>query len=305
MATAGPAVTKAPTSGGFGLTQHRPINIWPQFFAPNGAARGTLNRWAPFSRNLSHHPVANVLRLHAKHGRQLGGASGLTDGSFNGLHEAITHHVDSLCQHSVEAPLSPPVYAVEVTNDPISRVLNLARDSGWSQVELARRVGVSTQNITNWKKRGIPADKLPDVAEALGCSVDYLLGRNMVEDSVISRIAHTNTLYAYTVPPTKTSEEIVSGLDLGSEFRYALSDDALAPELPKGTDLVWSTTKKPSVGSVVLVVDEHDQLHARRYAQGRSPAEWTARAPNPNYASLEADGLRIAAVAAYEMRAMP
>lgn len=61
----------------------------------------------------------------------------------------------------------------------IDTVLDKASDLGWNQVELASRLHVAPQFITNWIKRGMPADRLEDAADALGCSIDELLGRKV------------------------------------------------------------------------------------------------------------------------------
>ena len=60
---------------------------------------------------------------------------------------------------------------------PIDRVLALARERDMDQTALARAMDVQPQHVTNWKTRGIPAAQLPIAAKVLGCSVDYLLGR--------------------------------------------------------------------------------------------------------------------------------
>ena len=296
------------TSGGFGLTQHRPINIWPQFFAPNGAARGTLNRWAVLS---GHAPASLPHRRGLRgHADSVGQGGHATSGQCSLLDDGgvgSDFHIRECASITNERQDPGTIKSVSSIGQ---RIKEARLRLGISQVELAKRAGVSTGTIGNLEAgtRQQPRDLVP-IAQALKVTPDWLFSGDEPSSGAnplgISLTDLPKSLYAYTVPPTKTREEIVAGMELGREFRYALEDDALAPELPKGTDLVWSTTKKPSVGSVVLVVDEHDQLHARRYAQGRSPSEWTARAPNPNYASLSADGLRIAAVAAYEMRAMP
>ncbi|MDP4300366.1 helix-turn-helix domain-containing protein [Leptothrix discophora] len=45
-----------------------------------------------------------------------------------------------------------------------------------NQTKFADAIGVSPQHVTNWKKRGMPADWHVAVAHALGRSVDELLG---------------------------------------------------------------------------------------------------------------------------------
>lgn len=60
---------------------------------------------------------------------------------------------------------------------PIDRALRMARAKGWNQTRFAAELQVLPQDITNWKKRGLPSDKYVSVASALGCSVDELVGR--------------------------------------------------------------------------------------------------------------------------------
>lgn len=61
--------------------------------------------------------------------------------------------------------------------EPIVRALRWAREKGMNQSGFAAHVGCSPQDITNWKKRGMPAEWHAVVASALGRSVDELLGR--------------------------------------------------------------------------------------------------------------------------------
>lgn len=58
-----------------------------------------------------------------------------------------------------------------------TRMMRWAADSGWSQSELANHLGVSPQNITNWKSRGVPSDRYADIAALFARSVDQLLGK--------------------------------------------------------------------------------------------------------------------------------
>jgi transcriptional regulator with XRE-family HTH domain len=60
---------------------------------------------------------------------------------------------------------------------PIDRALMWAKERGWSQSDLAREIGVTPQDITNWKKRGMPPEWYEKTAEVLERAVDELLGR--------------------------------------------------------------------------------------------------------------------------------
>ncbi len=81
-----------------------------------------------------------------------------------------------------------------------------------------------------------------------------------------------------------------------------MPDDAAAPDFPKSMEVVWSTSKAPQFGSLVMVRDKHGQLHAREYRQGKHPGHWLAASLNRAYASFDSDedGLQIVAVAAFK-----
>lgn len=57
------------------------------------------------------------------------------------------------------------------------RMIRKANEREWSQSDLAIRLGVSPQNVTNWKRRGVPPEQYVRLADVLDCSLDDLLGR--------------------------------------------------------------------------------------------------------------------------------
>lgn len=59
----------------------------------------------------------------------------------------------------------------------MKRIDALLRERGISAAEFARRLGVLSAHVSNWRRRGIPTDRLPRVADVLGVSVDTVLGR--------------------------------------------------------------------------------------------------------------------------------
>jgi hypothetical protein len=97
--------------------------------------------------------------------------------------------------------------------------------------------------------------------------------------------------------PTITWEALVGNVP-ESLFVLALRDDALAPDYPKGTAVVWSKTRAPRPGRLVLVRDAHGRDHARLYQEGKAPGEWHAAALHRGFASLDpkGDGLQVLAV---------
>lgn len=61
---------------------------------------------------------------------------------------------------------------------PIDRALAWAKARRWNQRQLADELGVSSANVTNWKRRGLPPDLHQAVADVFNRSVDELLGRS-------------------------------------------------------------------------------------------------------------------------------
>ena len=59
-------------------------------------------------------------------------------------------------------------------------ILALMKENGISQKELCEKIGVNKQAFTNWKNGTHSSYKkyLPQIADAIGVSVDYLLGKS-------------------------------------------------------------------------------------------------------------------------------
>ena len=51
------------------------------------------------------------------------------------------------------------------------KALDKAIKAAGSPTELAKRIGATPQNIFNWRKRGVPAERVPDVVDAVAGAV--------------------------------------------------------------------------------------------------------------------------------------
>lgn len=88
-------------------------------------------------------------------------------------------------------------------------------------------------------------------------------------------------------------------------FRTILADDALAPDHPAGTEIVWTTRRRPAPGRLVLVKDRHGQVHARQCHQGRAPGQWIAAPISPAYVAFDSLEEGIELLAVYKGRLEP
>ena len=60
------------------------------------------------------------------------------------------------------------------------RILQIIEESGFTEYRVAKETGISNSLFSLWRKKptsNIYASKLVLIADYLGCSVDYLLGR--------------------------------------------------------------------------------------------------------------------------------
>ncbi|MCG5031875.1 hypothetical protein MAF45_10555 [Mesosutterella sp. OilRF-GAM-744-9] len=59
----------------------------------------------------------------------------------------------------------------------MQKIVSLLKERNIKAAEFARLMGVQSSYVSNWKRRGIPADRLPRAADVLGVGIDVLLGR--------------------------------------------------------------------------------------------------------------------------------
>ena len=64
------------------------------------------------------------------------------------------------------------------------KIIQLSKQNGWSQEELAMRIGVSRQSVSKWESMSsLPdLDKIIKLSEIFGVSIDYLLKDDMDEE---------------------------------------------------------------------------------------------------------------------------
>ena len=67
------------------------------------------------------------------------------------------------------------------------KIMTLRKKNGWSQEELAEKVGVSRQSVSKWESmQSVPdLDKILVLAQVFAVSTDYLLKEEMEEEETV------------------------------------------------------------------------------------------------------------------------
>jgi transcriptional regulator with XRE-family HTH domain len=107
--------------------------------------------------------IGSLVRCHAAH---------IKHGVYSMSNTACNKYINGLFSIAAVVP-------TDRNKRSIDRALDLAKSRGMNQSKFAEKMNVGAQDITNWKSRGMPTDKLEDAADTLHCSVDFLLGREV------------------------------------------------------------------------------------------------------------------------------
>lgn len=104
-----------------------------------------------------------------------------------------------------------------MSTTPIQRLLAWAKELGMNQSDLARKMNVSPQDITNWKKRGMPPEHHLVASSSVGRTVDELLG---VQGQQHNK-PHANVLKSAPADPIAALETVNKAVN---ELNPALRD---------------------------------------------------------------------------------
>lgn len=182
---------------------------------------------------------------------------------------------------------------------------------------LARACGITQPSVSDWfngRTQALEGQNLVAAANYLRVNPEWLAtgkGQRSAEatprlkareasPSYLSGMARTLSHEAFTLPPSLTWEQLMQSIELPERFVVESPDDALAPNLPRGTAVVFERVDRAEPGDCVLVEDKRGARYMRRYAQGVGGV-FFAQAINEVYASLSSDedGLRVLAVMAW------
>ncbi len=184
------------------------------------------------------------------------------------------------------------------------------------EADLQRVLAWSPQNRTNYKSRGVSKLAALAAEHQLGCPATYVLGGTNPPNWMNPQRLVTGELPAghsvaqdlsqspFEAVPLLDREQLLTN-KTPELFRFALLDDAMAPEMPAGTEIVWTTRRRVAPGRLILLKDSHDQLHVRQCHQGQGPASWIATPNNPAYRSFTSSDGDVSVLAVFKGRLEP
>ena len=101
------------------------------------------------------------------------------------------------------------------------KIAKLRKENGMSQAELGRLVNVSNKAVSKWETGETSPDilSLPNLADALGITIDELLGRN---DSIDKDGANTEALLKFNRIENGCAKEVLKGKKSGADMTGAI-----------------------------------------------------------------------------------
>jgi hypothetical protein len=186
----------------------------------------------------------------------------------------------------------------------------LADPRGIRVGDLAEAAGVTSSAVSQWRSptaRTLALRSALGIQARYGYSAEWLStgkGPKFVKPPV-QGVDHAQSHEPKRIETQRFKWEQLVTANLGDTFLTAMPDDSAAPEYPRGTEIIWSTIKKPQIGSLVLLRDAHGTMHAREYRQGKAPGQWLAVPINRAYATFDGAEVEVVAVGAQVVRDLP
>lgn len=219
-----------------------------------------------------------------------------------------------------------PVHPVTVSNvDDLGtytgRFGAALRASGMTVRQLSDALGVSYQAVRKVREglsKSLTASNNQRAADLLGVRAEWLAtgrgpmrdGPRLVSPAPVHSIDEALTpdargaidvgkTEAFTLPPHLNWGQLVDLVTLPDTFRMSVPDDALAPDVSRGTALILERHDggRLEPGDGVLVQAADGRRYLRRYVE-TAGGGWIAQARNSAYATLDStrDGLTVLAV---------
>ena len=159
---------------------------------------------------------------------------------------------------------------------PIDIALRLAKEKGLTQTAFGALVGATSADVSNWKKRGMPAERHLDVALALGISVDSLfsdapnvspapMGTKRVP--VITSIqAGMWAEIVESFQPGDAGDWLLTDIDLSDgSFALDIRGNSMEPEFKDGDRVIIDPEVTPQPGDFVAAKNGEQEATFKKY----------------------------------------
>lgn len=161
-------------------------------------------------------------------------------------------------------------------NRPIDIALRLAKEKGLTQTAFGTLVGATSADVSNWKKRGMPAERHLDVALALGISVDSLFsGAPNVSPAPMGtkRVPVITSIQAGmwaeivdSFQPGDAGDWLLTDIDLSDgSFALDIRGNSMEPEFKDGDRVIIDPEVAPQPGDFVAAKNGEQEATFKKY----------------------------------------
>lgn len=230
-----------------------------------------------------------------------------------------------VCQRSESDSYYPEMDRAD-TKGPIPAEPMMSRldELGWSQADFARKLNVSEQVVTNWKRRGIPRGEIYAVAKTLRMTVEQFLEQpRKGKVAAFKSVRKTDSTGPLTIPIfdvqgsmgggriVEATEPIVGGMTISREWARAhlpavtsfqnlavisAYGDSMSPTFSDGDILLIDRGVSDVKADAVYVIGRGDELFIKRVQRRLvgETREYIIRSDNPQFGPETITGAELA-----------
>lgn len=139
------------------------------------------------------------------------------------------------------------------------KIFDLRKSKGWSQEELAEKMGVSRQSISKWESTAAMPDinRIVELAEIFGVTTDYLLKDNH-EEIPVKVVDTENKIHHYLVSREEMNDFFQAKIDEGKRIGLGVMLTVFSPALliilPSLAETSSFLTKRIATGIGILML---------------------------------------------------
>ena len=155
-----------------------------------------------------------------------------------------------------------------------------------TDLELAEKIGISSNTISTWKKRGsIPYEKIDEISQNASIPFDWILRGGMLPQGQGEGAIPVLKKIGPGFPDLRSEDDVFSRLLLpgAPENSYALvaTDESMIPVVRPDDYLIFVPAQEIRSGDIVIVCNEWGDVLLRRYRKKNQSGILTA--DNPEY----------------------